>query len=165
MNLALKKYNTKDKDIFEGIEASVKIVKDELEILIVIFRNFDMTDYLNGTPREKLACLNRAVEYVQITDDLEKRFMANVKRMKSAFNICSSADDFTEEERDLVYFYGAVRSIIFKCTKGDAPDTAQMNEKVRKMIQEAIISDGIEELFSKEKDVKSRSIDIFSEEY
>ena len=165
MNLALKKYNTKDKDIFEGIEASVKIVKDELEILNIIFRNFDMTDYLNGTPREKLACLNRAVEYVQITDDLEKRFMANVKRMKSAFNICSSADDFTEVERDLVYFYGAVRSIIFKCTKGDAPDTAQMNEKVRKMIQEAIISDGIEELFSKEKDVKSRSIDIFSEEY
>ena len=165
MNIALKKYNTKDKDIFEGIEASVKIVKDELEILNLIFRNFDMTDYLNGTPREKLDCLNRAVEYVQITDDLEKRFMANVKRMKSAFNICLSADDFTEEERDLVYFYGAIRSIIFKCTKGDAPDTAQMNEKVRKMIQEAIISDGIEELFSKEKDVKSRSIDIFSEEY
>ena len=165
MNLALKKYNTKDKDIFEGIEASIKIVKDELEVLNVIFRNFDMTDYLNGSPREKLDCLNRAVEYVQITDDLEKRFMANVKRMKSAFNLCSSSDTFTENERDLIYFYGAIRSIIFKCTKGDAPDTAQMNDKVRKMIQEAILSDGIEELFSKEKDVKTRSVDIFSDEY
>ena len=111
MNLALKKYNTKDKDIFEGIEASVKIVKDELEILNVIFRNFDMTDYLNGTPREKLACLNRAVEYVQITDDLEKRFMANVKRMKSAFNICSSSDDFTEEESIVEGIQGIFRSL------------------------------------------------------
>ena len=165
MNLALKKYNTKDKDIFEGVEASVRIVKDELEILGIIFRNFDMTDYLRGSPREKLECLNRAVEYVQITDEIEKRFMANVKRMKSAFNLCSLSDEFSEEERDLIYFYGAVRAIIFKATKGDAPDTAQMNSKVRKMIQEAIISDGIEELFVREKGVKTRTIDIFSDAY
>ena len=165
MNLALKKYNKKDMDIFEGVEASIKIVKDELEILNLIFRNFNMHDYLFGTPNQKLACLNRAVEYVQITEELEKRFMANVKRMKSAYNLCSLSDEFSEQERDLIYFYSAIRSIIFKYTKGDAPDLTQMNEKVRKMIQEAIISDGIEELFTQEASVKSRTIDIFSEEY
>lgn len=165
MNLALKKYNTKDQDIFEGVETSIKIVKDELEILNLIFRNFNMSGYLSGSPVEKLDCLNKAVEYVQLTDELEKRFMANVKRMKSAYNLCSLSDAFCEEERDLIYFYSAVRSIIFKYTKGDAPDLTQMNEKVRKMIQEAILSDGIEELFTEEKNVKSRTIDIFSDEY
>ncbi len=34
---------------------------------------------------EQLACLNRAVEYVQLSDELETRFMAAVKRMKQAF--------------------------------------------------------------------------------
>lgn len=165
MNLALKKYNKKDMDIFEGIDTSIKIVKDELEVLNAIFRNFNMKDYFFGTPNEKLKCLNRAVEYIQITDDLEKRFMANVKRMKSAFNLCSLSEEFTDKDRDLIYFYGAVRSIIFKFTKGDAPDLSQMNEKVRKMLQEAILSDGIEELFSQEANVKSRTIDIFSDEY
>ena len=165
MNLALKKYNKKDMDIFEGVEASIKIVKDELEILNLIFRNFNMHDYLFGTPNQKLACLNRAVEYVQITEELEKRFMANVKRMKSAYNLCSLSDEFSEQDRDLIYFYSAIRSIIFKYTKGDAPDLTQMNEKVRKMIQEAIISDGIEELFTQESSVKTRTIDIFSDEY
>lgn len=165
MNLALKKYNKKDMDIFEGIEASIKIVKDELEILNLIFRNFNIHDYLYGTPNQKLACLNRAVEYVQLTEEIEKRFMANVKRMKSAFNLCSLSDEISEQERDLIYFYSAIRSIIFKYTKCDAPDFSQMNEKVRKMIQEAIISDGIEELFTKESSIKARTIDIFSNEY
>ena len=165
MNLALKKYNKKDMDIFEGVEASIKIVKDELEILNLIFRNFNMHDYLFGTSNQKLACLNRAVEYVQITEELEKRFMANVKRMKSAYNLCSLSDEFSEQDRDLIYFYSAIRSIIFKYTKGDAPDLTQMNEKVRKMIQEAIISDGIEELFTQESSVRTRTIDIFSDEY
>lgn len=165
MNLALKKYNKKDMDVFEGIDSSIKIVKDELEILNLIFRNFNMNDYLYGSPNQKLSCLNRAVEYVQITEELEKRFMANVNRMKSAYNLCSLSDEFTEKERDLIYFYSAIRAIIFKYTKGDAPDLAQMNEKVRKMIREAIISDGIEELFTQESSVKSRTIDIFSDEY
>ena len=165
MNFALKKYNKKDMDIFEGIDASIKIVKDELEILNLIFRNFNMNDYLFGTPNQKLICLNKAVEYVQITEDLEKRFMANVKRMKSAFNLCSLSEQFSEQDRDLIYFYCAIRSIIFKYTKGDAPDLTQMNDKVRKMIQEAIKSDGIEELFVQNSSVRTRTEDIFSDEY
>ena len=40
-----------------------------------------------------------------------------------------------------------------------------MNEKVRKMIQDAIQSEGIEELFSQEKEIKTRVVDLFSEEY
>jgi type I restriction enzyme R subunit len=38
----------------------------------------------------------------------------------------------------------AVRSIVYKLTKGEAPDTVQMNAKVRKMIAEALKSDGVE---------------------
>ena len=36
-----------------------------------------------------------------------------------------------ENERDYTHFYLAVRSIVFKLTKGNAPDTAQMNARVR----------------------------------
>ena len=55
-----------------------------------------------------------------------------------------------------------VRSILFKLTKGDAPDIEQMNARVRKMLEGAIQSDGIEELFETGKHI---SVDIFSDEY
>ena len=162
MNLALKKYTNFECEEFEGVEQCVVIVKDQLEVLGQMFHNFNSHDYFNGSPTEQLACLNRAVEYVQLSEELETRFMAAVKRMKQAFNLCSSSEKLSDEDKDYIHFYCAVRSILFKLTKGDAPDIAQMNARVREMLEGAIQSDGIEELFETGKHI---SVDIFSDEY
>ena len=162
MNLALKKYTNFECDEFEGVEQCVVIVKDQLEVLGQMFHNFNSNDYFHGSPTEQLACLNRAVEYVQLSEELETRFMVAVKRMKQAFNLCSSSEKLSDEDKDYIHFYCAVRSILFKLTKGEAPDIAQMNARVREMLEGAIRSDGIEELFETGKHI---SVDIFSDEY
>ncbi len=167
MNVALKKYGnggvgTND---FEGIEKAVILVKDQLDLLKKIFHNFNDSPYFNGKPLEKLNCLNNAAEYVQLTDEMEKRFMAIVRKLRSAYDLCCSSEDINQGERDYIHFYFAVRAIIHKLTKGDAPDTAQMNDKVRQMIQEALISDGVEEIFKLDKNDSKNNTDIFSDEY
>lgn len=162
MNVALKKYTNYESEEFEGVEQAVTIVKDQLDVLHQMFHNFNSNDYFNGSPVEQLHCLNRAVEYVQLTEDLELRFMAAVKRMKQSFNLCTSSENISAKERDYINFYLAVRSILFKLTKGDAPDIDQMNARVRQMLEGAIQSDGIEELFETGKHI---SVDIFSDEY
>lgn len=162
MNLALKKYTNFECEEFEGVEQCVVIVKDQLEVLGQMFHNFNSNDYFHGSPTEQLACLNRAVEFVQLSEELETRFMAAVKRMKQAFNLCSSSEKLSDEDKDYIHFYCAVRSILFKLTKGDAPDITQMNARVREMLEGAIQSDGIEELFETGKHI---SVDIFSDEY
>ena len=73
-------------------------------------------------------------------------------------------DTFTQQERDQIHFYVAVRSIVFKLTKGGAPDVAQMNAKVRAMIEEALKSDGVEEIF-KLGDGDAKEVDLFDEDY
>lgn len=162
MNTALKKYTNFESEEFEGIEQSIIIVKDQLEILEQMFHNFNSKKFFEGNPMEQLNCLNKAVEYVQLSDEFETRFMAAVKRMKQAFNLCSSSDKFTDEDKEYIHFYCAVRSVLFKLTKGDAPDISQMNSRVREMLEGAIQSDGIEELFETGKHI---SVDIFSDEY
>ncbi|MCZ0862335.1 type I restriction endonuclease subunit R [Methanocorpusculum vombati] len=162
MNEALRQYTDYKTGEFEGIEESVRIVKDQLEILGQMFHNFNSHDFFHGTPKEQLTCLNRAVEYIQLTEELELRFMRESKRMKQAYNLCSASDQITPDERNSIHFYMAVRSVLFKLTKGDSPDITQMNAYVRKLLEEAIISDGIEELFETEKQI---SVDIFSDEY
>lgn len=162
MNLALRKYTNFEKEEFDDSGQSVTIVKDQLDVLDQMFSNFNLKDFYDGDPLEQLNCLNKAVEYVQLTQDLETRFMANVRRLKQAFNLCSSSEEFTDHDIEKVHFYQAVRSILFKRTKGDAPDMAQMNMKVRKLLDDAIQSDGIEELFETGKHI---DVDIFSDEY
>ncbi|MGG7056369.1 DUF3387 domain-containing protein, partial [Nitrosomonas sp. ANs5] len=58
----------------------------------------------------------------------------------------------------------AVRSIVFKLTKELAPDTAQMNARVREMITEALQSDGVEEILRMGED-QADHIDIFDDDY
>ena len=162
MNVALRKYTNFEKEELDDISQAVTIVLNQLEVLDQMFHNFSAKDYYVGSPVEQLNCLNRAVEYVQLTQDLELRFMAAVRKMKQAFNLCNSSEQFTNADIEKVHFYQAVRSVLFKLTKGEAPDISQMNAKVRKLLDSAIQSDGIEELFETGKHI---DVDIFSDAY
>jgi type I restriction enzyme, R subunit len=164
LNLALAMYNKADHDNIEDIEQSIVVVKDQLDLLNKLFHKFEKNLYFTGSPLEQLHTLNKAVEFVQLTQELEKRFMYIVKRLKSAYDICCGSGAFQETERDTIHFYLAVRSIVFKLTKGEAPDTAQMNNRVRQMLQEAIESNGVEEIFKLGEDNQTE-VDIFSDDY
>ncbi|WP_336127102.1 type I restriction endonuclease subunit R [Mesoflavibacter sp. CH_XMU1422-2] len=164
MNLALAKYTKGEGDNFEDIQQSLIVVRNHLDLLSKLFHKFDSSKYFNGSSLEQLNTLNMAAEYVQLTKDLETRFMGLVKRLKAAYDICAGSEQLTQTERDYTHFYLAVRSIVFKLTKGDAPDTAQMNAKVREMIKNALQSDGVEELFKMGEETEKEQ-DIFDEDY
>ncbi|MCP5021601.1 MAG: type I restriction endonuclease subunit R [bacterium] len=164
MNMALAHYSKSDGGNIEEIEASIVVVRDHLDLLGRIFHRFDTSPYFSGSPVEQLECLNQAAEFVQLTEKIEKRVMFLVRRLKAAYDICSGSDAFTQSERDHIHFYLAVRSIVAKLTKGDAPDSAQMNARVSEMIAEALQSDGIEEIF-KLGEGGATEIDIFGDDY
>ncbi|MGM3183540.1 type I restriction endonuclease subunit R [Dickeya oryzae] len=164
MNMALAMYSKSDETNFEDIRQSLVEVRNHLDLLGKLFHTFDSRDYFSGEPTLQLACLNRAAEFAQQTKKIELRFMGLVKRLKAAYDICVGSEELTQTEREWVHFYLAVRSIVYKLTKGDAPDTAQMNQKVREMIAEALRADGVEEIFAL-GDEQAETIDIFDDEY
>ena len=164
MNLALAKYNKTDTDNFEEIAQSLVVVRDHLDLLHRLFHKFDDTKYFHDSTLEQLLTLNRAAEFAQQTKEAETRFMDLVKRLKAAYDICVGSEQLTQHERDYVHFYIAIRSIIFKLTKGNAPDVTQMNARVRAMIQNALQSDGVEEILKMGEEAESEQ-DIFDEEY
>ncbi|MBK9551441.1 MAG: DUF3387 domain-containing protein [Saprospiraceae bacterium] len=163
MNMALAKYNTGDKDNFEDIAESLIIVRNHLDLLNKLFHTFDNIKYFIGNTMEQLNTLNLAAEFIQKTKEEETRFMGLVKRLKAAYDICSGSELVTQHEKDLTHFYIAVRSIVFKLTKGDAPDISQMNARVREMIKDALASDGVEEILKLGEDGTQQ--DIFDADY
>lgn len=163
LNKALAHYSKTDETNFEDIKTSVITVKDHLDLLNKMFHQFDANPYYSGEPLAQLNCLNMAAEYAMLTDKQEKRFMALVKRLKAAYDICSGSEQLTQQDRDQTHFYLAVRSIVFKLTKGDAVDAAQMNAQVRQMIEEAIKADGVEEIFKMGEE--AAEVDIFDDDY
>ena len=165
MNKALQHYGglASGRDI-EAIRDSINATKDELDVLDKIFFEFDSSKYYSSVPAERWTCLNNAAEFAMATETIKHRFMEHCKRMKQAYNICVGEQDaFTIEERDKIHFYLAVRSIIYKLTHGEAPDVEQMNKKVTEMVQAALHSDGVEEIFKIGK--RGKEIDIFDPVY
>ena len=165
MNTALKRYATgeTDADSVETIKQSIAIVKDELDILRRIFAKYDYKTFSTGTPLEQLDCLNKGAEFAQTTKETENLFMGHTKKLKSAFNMCCNSEQISAVEREDIYFFCGVRSIIYKLTKGETPDAAQMNQRVSKMIEEAILSESVEEIIQIGND--KENLDLLSEEY
>ena len=147
----------------ETIEKSLTMVKDELDLLRRMFATFDYSKFTTGSPLEQLMCLKQAAEFIQSTEKSQNLFMGHVKKLKSAFNLCSNHEEITDKDREDIHFFTGVRSIIFKLTKGTAPDITQMNRKVSQMLQKALQSDGVEEVA--QVNVNTKDIDLLSEDY
>lgn len=165
MNTALKQYaggETHHPPI-ETIAQSVTIVKDELDILRRMFFKFDYSKFTTGTPLEQLDSLKKGSEFIQATKELENLFMGHTRKLKSAYNLCSSSEDILNEEREDIHYFSGIRSIIYKLTIGEAPDAAQMNHRVSQMVAEALQTEGVEEIFQINNKVKD--LDLLSEEY
>lgn len=156
---ALKRYGEKQESPVEEIAVSVNVFRNHLALLADLFAEFGASRFWNGAPLDRLLCLGDAAEYVQLTGELQQRFMGLSKRMKSAYMICFPTGDLTDSEVVQAQFYMAVRSILYKQSKGDAPDAETMNRVVEKMVQEAIACTGIESIIDEDK-----SIDLFSDE-
>ena len=164
INEALAQYDKIDSENFEDISQSLVIMRNHLDLLKSLMHTFDDTKYFNGSSLEQLNTLNMAAEFVQQTKEKETRFIGLTKRLKAAYDICVGSEQVKQVERDYVHFYLAVRSIIFKLTKGDNPDVVQMNNRVREMIEDALQSNGVEEILKIGEEPKSEQ-DLFDEAY
>lgn len=164
MNLALSQYTGGQDQDMEDIKSSVIIVKDHLSLLDAMFHQFDTKPYYKGSPLEQLNCLNASADHVLRTKKFEKTFMDLTKRLKSAYDICVGSSELTKEHRDKIHYYLAVRTIVFKITTGGAPDIDQMNQRVRELVKDALVSDGVQEIF-KLGDNTDGEIDIFDDDY
>lgn len=160
MNIALAEYAKTDRENIEDIAQSAATVKDQLDLLQRMFRKFDAADYFDGSPVARLECLRRAAEHAQQSGADERRFMAFCKRMKAGYDVCVGGDALGAEERARVHFYLA---IVFKLNKGDAPDIAQMNARVARMVGDALASDGVEEILKMGRE--AAETDIFAADY
>jgi len=141
---AMKLYgNIKDVPV-EEINLSYDIFQNELSLLDNLLFDFNSDDYFSGTSLEQLLCIDRAVEFVQQKKSRETSFMGHAKRLKQAYQLVAPTGKLTEDDINKANFYFVIRSIIFKQTIGNTPDTETMNKHVQKMVEDAIQCSGVE---------------------
>lgn len=157
---AIKIYGSPQESPVDEIKLSIEIFRNHLSLIEELMKNFNATKFYVGEPLERLLCLNAAAEYVQLNKEMQDRFMSLTRKLRAAYNICFPTGELKDEEIKQAQFFLATRSIIYKQTKGDAPDTETMNRVVEEMVKNALACTGVENIMDSNKEV-----DIFSEEF
>ena len=157
---AVKRYGGPYESPVDILDDSLLIFRNHLALIDELLIGFDATLFHTGSPAARLDCLNLAVEYVQTTKEMETRFMGLTRRLKAAYVICYPSGELTDMEVAKAQFYLAIRSIIYKQTKGGVPDAEMMNRVVEEMVRNAIACTGVENIVNEDK-----SVDLFSGEF
>lgn len=157
---AVKRYGSPQESPIDELNITLGIFRNHLALIDELLSGFNATKFYVGEPLERLNCLNAAAEYVQMSKELETRFMGLSRRLKSAYGICFPSGELTDNETSKAQFYLAIRSIIYKQTKGDAPDAEVMNSVVEEMVRKAITCTGVENIVDEHK-----RVDFFSDEF
>ena len=157
---AIKRYGGPQESPIDELNISLGIFRNHLALIDELLVTFNASKFYSGTPLERLNCLNAAAEYMQTSKEMQTRFMGLSRRLKSAYMICFPSGELSDTETSKAQFYLAIRSIIYKQTKGDAPDAEIMNRVVEDMVREAITCTGIENFVDDHKQV-----DLFSEDF
>jgi type I restriction enzyme, R subunit len=163
LNEALNMFTNFNNEVFKDIELAVKLVKDQLDVLNRMYHKFNATGFYGTNDVKRLETLNEGVEYAQQTKEFEKRFMENTNILKSAYNLCLNSGEITIEEKQQIHFYTSIRSVIYKMIHGNAPSPVEINEKVRQMLEEAIKSQGVEQLYVNKQSVDENIINLLSD--
>lgn len=152
MMKAVKRYGGDDGESpIDEIQIALQIFRNHLKLIDDLLIDFNATRFYVGEPLERLMCLNDAAEYVQSSKELERRFMVLSRKMKAAYDIVFPSGELTENETSKAQFFLAIRSIIYKQTKGDAPDAEAMNKVVSEMVKKAIACTGVESIIDTDK--------------
>ncbi len=162
----------------DDIEQATLLFRELLEILKRLFRDYDLTPFLDvkTAPADRYALLAQAAEYVfssaetlrsegqngkpSKTVSFKTYFLGTVKRMRKAYDVCQPSGELSDEELALAQCFMAIAGMVYKMNGTDAPDTDTMNRHVATMVQEALRFNQVESVLE-----EGDEMDIFGPEF
>lgn len=138
----------------DDVKQALSALIVELEIIKQLFVGFDLRPFTDkdAKPLDRLECLQNAAEHILTLSkmynvakegakpkevDAKTFFLAHIKRLKAAYDICQPSNALTHEQLALSQCFMCVASYIRKAS-GVKHDTESMNRAVERMVAEAL---------------------------
>jgi type I restriction enzyme R subunit len=128
---ALKDYTESDRTE-TGIptETALALLQEKYEVVGAIYHGFDYSLFFTGSPRERLAVIPAAMDFILGLEDGKNRYVKAVSELGKAFALVSSMDEAIAI-RDKVGFFQAIKVAIGKHTTRDNRSADDLDTAVR----------------------------------
>lgn len=160
LKAALKTYtgaNGKGSGTVDVGEAFAEMMK-RLDIVSNMYHGFDYSGYMTKAH----VLLAPAANHILGLEEGKKRYYDEVLALTKAFSLCGTLDE-AKEHKELIAFFQAVKAILQKvgAIAGKKKDT---NGAIKQIIDNALISEGVEDIFSL-VGLEKPNIGILSDEF
>lgn len=156
---ALQTYTKRDQDKVQENTQARDIALNILEVLHNMFHSFDYRAFFGDSDKKRYEVIRDGAEFVQQTEKRKSLFMTETKKLKDVYKICTGL--LSKEQKEEISYFIAVRSFIMKSSRTGTPDLKEVNERIAKMLEEAILED---EVMVLTQAVSSESFDLLNEE-
>ena len=157
----------KGKPTFDQAEA-IAVMREKLEVVAQILHGYDYKVYLQADTRRKMVMLLETQEHVLGLEDGKERFCKEVNALSKAFALSIPSEEAMAVKEE-VSFFQAVKARLAKFdtsgSGGGAGQTdVQFESAVRQIIDKAVVSDGVIDVFDS-AGIKKPDISILSDEF
>ena len=157
---ALKTYTHaggKGTGTIDTTEALAEMLK-RLEIVQNMYHGFDYSAYTTHAHR----LLAPAANHILGLEEGKKRYADEVLALTKAYSLCGTLDEAKVHKEEIAFFQ-AVKAIIQKSGR-TTPKTGNPNTAIKQIIDNAVVSDGVEDIFSL-AGLEKPNIGILSDEF
>jgi type I restriction enzyme, R subunit len=156
---ALKTYTTRDQDKVQENEQARDLALNIIEILRNMLHSFSYKDFFGDSDKRRYEVIRDGAEFVQKTEKSKAVFLTETKKLKDVYKICTGL--LTKETKEEIAYFIAVRSFIMKSSSSKTPDLKEVNERISKMLENAILGD---EVMVLTETTSSESFDLLNDE-
>jgi len=142
---------------------AVALMLAKHEVCLGLFRGFDRSRWLTGTPVQRLSLLPAAQEHILAQDDGKNRLLRAVTELSQAFALAVPHDEALRI-RDDVDFFQAVRAVLTKSTPGERKADEELDHAIRQIVSKAMVSAEVVDIFAA-AGLKKPDISILSDEF
>lgn len=150
----LKEYTARDRtnNVQDVKKEIYNILKEKLSVLNEMFYKVDKAKFFSNESIKRFEAVQDGTQFVLEDKDRKEAFMKDLSiSIKQAFVVCGGI--CTEDEKNDVYYYLAIRSYILKLeNKSCVVSTKDMNTYVSELLADAIQGDEVKLLTSNKND-------------
>ena len=145
-------------------EKAIALMLEKHEVVSQMFDGFSYKDYFSSSTHEKMVFILEAQEHILGLDNGKNRFIKEVMALSKAFALSVPSPE-SMKIKDEVGFFQAVKARLVKFEpKGSGKTDAEIESAIRDIVDKAVISEGVVDIFDT-AGIKKPDISILSDEF
>ena len=144
-------------------DEAVAVMLEKYEICCGLFHGFDRSNWIDGTPQERLSLLPAAQEHILAQENGKDRCVQAVRALSQAFALAVPHEDAIRIRDDVAFFQTVQAGLVKRATVDKRPKE-DLDHAVRQIISRAVTSEGVIDIFAA-AGLEKPDISILSDEF